>query len=463
MSWTVTYDASPEAKVKGSGSHAVNRDRHLGRAADLESGFDFGHRNINIDPSRSSMNESFVNDGQGDFRTPVVTKDGNGHDRPPSAEYADYRDARLRQVVKPLRKDAVVMRGAMLQLDPKWFEAHCPNWKTDGLNDEARRLVQVQLDWACQEFGQANIVGGSIDLDETSPHLQLSVVPVTDDGRLSQKDFFRGPGHFKKQRSDLCDALDAAGYEPQRTVTTRSTERTSSAEYARTVEKAAATLAVAQTDGAKLWNERKEVRAKKARLEKFADVLDDGQRKLDTERATLPRLRRQAREDGQAEALVRAREEAAAEVADTRAAARRARDEALSQARAHRDAAARLDALRESIKKQLEDNPPPATPPSYEDMRRDILGTQPHLLSKFLRRIKMKDGTTLEDKFEDFQRKEFAKHQRRDSDALGHYIGPRYETWKSHTLDMQRKTERTVLSSRVADMGLHRDDADFER
>lgn len=253
MNWTVTYDASPEAKVKAAGSHAVNRDRHLGRAADIAAGFDFGHRNPNIDPVRSAMNMSFVNDGNGGFRKLDITKDPQGSDRPPSAEFADYRQTRLEQVRMPLRKDAVIMRGIMLQLDPKWFDAHCPDWRTHGLNDRARQFVQVQFDWACQEFGQQNIVGGSLDLDETSPHLQLSVVPVTDDGRLSQKDFFRGPGHFKKQRKELCDALAAVGYEPQRSVSDRSTVRTSSAEYARTADKARATLAVAQRDSQKLW------------------------------------------------------------------------------------------------------------------------------------------------------------------------------------------------------------------
>lgn len=80
------------------------------------------------------------------------------------------------------------MRGIMLQLDPKWFDKHCPSWRVDGLSDVAQLYIYAQLEWACKEFGQQNIVCGSIDLDETSPHLQLSVVPVTGDGRLSQKD-----------------------------------------------------------------------------------------------------------------------------------------------------------------------------------------------------------------------------------------------------------------------------------
>lgn len=442
MSWTVTYDASPEAKVKATGSHAVNRDRHLGRAADLAAGFDFGHRNPNIDPVRSALNTSFVNNGRGGFRRPVVTKDAKGRDRPPSAEFADYRRTRLAQVVKPLRKDAVIMRGIMLQLDPKWFDAHCPDWRTDGLNDQAERFLVAQLEWACREFGQQNIVGGSIDLDETSPHLQLSIVPVTDDGRLSQKDFFRGPGHFKKQRKELCDALEAAGYDPQRTVTDRSTERTSSAEYARTAEKARATLAVAKRDSQKLWEERQQVRAEKASLDA---QLDD-----------LPRLRNKAKQDGTDEARAEAQQEVSGEWIKARQAVQTAEE----AERGRRAAERGLVMLSEQIQQELDDAPPR---PTYDDMREDLLGAQSHVLVKFLKETKLKDGTTLMDMAERFARKEFAAHQRRDSDALGHYRGPSYERWRDRSLVMQRQIDAATLAGRIADMERQNDGPDYER
>jgi hypothetical protein len=448
VSWTVTYDASPEAKVKAAGSHAVARDRHLGRGPDLAAGFNFGHRNPNIDAARSKMNITFVNDGDGGFRVPVVTKDPEGRNRPPSAEFADYRESRLAQVKKPLRKDAVVMRGIMLQLDPKWFDAHSPDWRVDGLNDLAQRFMYAQLEWACQEFGQQNIVCGSIDLDETSPHLQLSVVPVTDDGRLSQKDFFQSPAHFKKQRKELCDALEKAGYDPQRTVTARSTERTSSADYARTADKTRATLAVAQRDGKKLWEERQRARAEKGRQDDVARSIQTDRQELDAQLEEVPRIRRKAKQD----AMVEARADARQEVIDERIAAQERERRADEAERAHSTAARNLLALREQIQQQLDHNAPPPAPPSYDDMRREILGAQPHLLGAFLKSMKFKDGSTLEDRFEDFQRRSFAAHQRRDSDALGRYAGPGYEQWRGRSLEMQRKIDAVKLSDRVADM-----------
>lgn len=435
------------------------RDRHLGRGPDLAAGFAFGHRNPNIDAARSKMNVTFVNDGDGGFRVPVVTKDPAGRIRPPSAEFADYRNKRLGQVKKPLRKDAVVMRGVMLQLDPRWFDAHCPDWRTDGLSDEAQRFIYAQLQWACAEFGQRNVVCGSIDLDETSPHLQLGIVPVTDDGRLSQKDFFRGPKHFMKQRKELCDALEAAGYDPQRTVTARSTERTSSAEYARTADKTRATLAVAQRDGKKLWEERHQARAEKARQDDVVRSIQTDRQELDAQLEEVPRIRRKAKQD----AMVEARADARQEVTDERIAAQQRERRADEAERVHSTAARNLLALREQIQQQLDDNPSPPAQPSYDDMRRDILGAQPHLLGAFLKRMKFKDGSTLEDKFEDFQRRSFATHQRRDSDPLGRYSGPGYEEWKDRNLQMQRKIDASKFSGQIADLNRQSNGPDYGR
>lgn len=77
--------------------------------------------------------------------------------------------------------------------------------------------------------------------------------------------------------------------------------------------------------------------------------------------------------------------------------------------------------------------------------------------------MKSKDGTTLEDKFEDFQRRSFVAHQRRDSDALGRYSGPSYERWKDHSLEMQRKIDATKFSSQAAAMNRQHEGPDYER
>lgn len=230
MSYTATFDASH--KVKAAGPHRVNFERHIARDVDQAHGFIFGHQNPNIDPARTRLNITRVNDGHGGFRKLAVTESGEGKPRPPSAEISDYLGARLGTVKSKLRKDAVVMRPVVLQLDPEWFEEHNPSWRMTGLNSQARKHVSAQLKWARQEFGHENLVAYSMHLDETSPQLQLLVTPVTNDGRLSQNDFFKGPSDLRRQHKESREALAASGYQVDFSVSSRSTEHLSSAEYA---------------------------------------------------------------------------------------------------------------------------------------------------------------------------------------------------------------------------------------
>ena len=230
MTYTATFDASH--KVKAAGPHRVNFERHIARDVDQAHGFTFGHQNPNIDAGRTNLNITRVNDGQGGFRKLAVTHDDDGKRRPPSAEIGDYLDKRLRTVKNKLRKDAVVLRPVVLQLDPEWFESHNPSWRTNGLNTQARKHISTQLKWARQEFGHENLVAYSMHLDETNPQLQLLITPVTNDGRLSQKDFFKGPSDLRRQHRESREALAASGYEVDFSVSSRSAEHLSSAEYA---------------------------------------------------------------------------------------------------------------------------------------------------------------------------------------------------------------------------------------
>lgn len=74
-------------------------------------------------------------------------------------------------------------------------------------------------------------MGGSIHLDEHSPQLQVMITPVTQDGRVSQKDFFKGPGDFKRQHRELRAYMEKFGYEVEHAVTERSTKHLSSSEF----------------------------------------------------------------------------------------------------------------------------------------------------------------------------------------------------------------------------------------
>lgn len=223
MSFTMTFDASHKV---GRGGHAQAFFRHIARDLDQAAGFHFSQANKNIVPERTKLNVTVVNDGSGAFRR---ARSLSG--RPPSDEFNAYLKQRLSTVDRRLRKDAVLMRGLILQLDPRWFDENNPEWRSEGMNAEAVAYMGAALDWACAEFGQPNIIGWSVHLDEFSPQLQVMVTPVTGDGRLSQKDFFKGPSDLRRQHKELRDAVAAAGYDVEYRVTERSREHLSSSEF----------------------------------------------------------------------------------------------------------------------------------------------------------------------------------------------------------------------------------------
>lgn len=266
MSYTMTFDASH--KVKDGGGHAKNFFRHIARDVDLQAGFQFSHSNKNIVPDRTQLNFTRVNDGAGGFRS-LRSVDGN----PPSQELEDYLTSRRATVVSRKRKDAVPIRGVILQLDPKWFDDYNPDWREKGMNREAIDNMNASMAWACNEFGQQNIVGFSLHLDEYNPQLQVIVTPVTEDGRLSQKDFFRGPADLRRQHKELRQRMEAAGYDVEIQVTERSKEHLSSSEF--------------QAKADRMRDEAEEVEAEKAAYETLLNSLGNRKINLDDREARM--------------------------------------------------------------------------------------------------------------------------------------------------------------------------------
>lgn len=224
MSYTMTFDASH--KVGDGGGHRQTFFRHIARDADEKAGFAFAHVNKNIVPERTRFNFTRVNDGAGGFRA-LKSVDG----RPPSQELEDYLVTRRATVTGRKRKDAIPIRGVILQLDPKWFDDFNSDWRNTGPNEDAIKYMDASLVWACNEFSQENIVGFSLHLDEYSPQLQVLVTPVTTDGRLSQKDFFKGPSDLRRQHKELREHMESVGYDVDTRVTERSREHLSSSEF----------------------------------------------------------------------------------------------------------------------------------------------------------------------------------------------------------------------------------------
>lgn len=149
------------------------------------------HSNEMIDPARTEQNIDWVRDGQ------------------ELAELVEERLANEYTGKKKLRSDAVILRDVIVQPSPDVFE---------GLSEDAKRKKAVQftndsLAWFADEFGQENVMAASLHLDETNPHTHVMVMPMTGDGRLAQKEFFKGPGDFKRQHREYREHMNARGWD----------------------------------------------------------------------------------------------------------------------------------------------------------------------------------------------------------------------------------------------------------
>jgi flagellar biosynthesis/type III secretory pathway protein FliH len=279
MSYTITFDASHKVNVKGG--HVAMFLHHIARDVDERNGVPREHANENIDSLRTLHNVTMVNDGSGGF---ARARDFGQIDA--------YLQQRLATVKRKLRKDAVILRPFILQLDPKWFDDNAPDWKTTGdIGDEGRRFQAAALDWVCETFGQHRIVATSLHLDEDSPQLQVIFTPATDDGRLSQKDFFTGPPALRAMHTDLREHMAGAGYDVEFARTARSKERLSSQEFAAKADRVRDKEAAAQA-------RQLELDRRNGVLTEYDLHLDDRETELRKVEYALPALRQGAVEEG---------------------------------------------------------------------------------------------------------------------------------------------------------------------
>lgn len=110
-------------------------------------------------------------------------------------------------VNKEIRKDAVVMTSTLITSDNEYF-------KELPLEDQEKFFKQT-YEFLKEKFGEKNIVAATVHLDETTPHMHLCSVPLTEDGRLSAKILFNRKSLLQLQ-SELPKYLQSNGFDVQR-------------------------------------------------------------------------------------------------------------------------------------------------------------------------------------------------------------------------------------------------------
>lgn len=83
---------------------------------------------------------------------------------------------------KTVRKDAVVLCNFIITSDEQTMKALSPSQQKGYFEDAVTFLSQ--------RYGAEMVVNATVHMDETTPHLHVGIVPITEDGRLSAKSIF---------------------------------------------------------------------------------------------------------------------------------------------------------------------------------------------------------------------------------------------------------------------------------
>jgi hypothetical protein len=292
--WSTSYRWAgvTRANVAGLLNHDV-------RDVDLANGVEVTHSNRQIVPSRTHLNESWVNDGTG---TLVPCQK--------SQQWLDFIDKRTAQtqnsrtlkdgrvVPVALRKDAAVVVEYILMLDPE-FTGPSEDMTAEQ-RAETRRLLMVMVDEVTEKMGAENIVGFTLHVDETNDHVQLMAVPVTADGKLSMKQVLGGPnkGVAQAKYVALHDSmrvrLQDAGYDATMARVNNGKDHIPLKQF-KQFKDAEKKLAYDKNDLKHYQAKSFEVRD---RVEQAQEQLNADRRQLDADLADLPKLRRTAQQEG---------------------------------------------------------------------------------------------------------------------------------------------------------------------
>ena len=119
-------------------------------------------KNNDIDPYRTILNYDLHNKDKINYNQRVKEIIAEG-----------YKGA------KAIRKDATVMTSTIVTSDKGFF---------DKLSLKEQRLFfEESYKFLKECYGEKNIVSAVVHMDETTPHMHLTAVPLTEDGKLSAK------------------------------------------------------------------------------------------------------------------------------------------------------------------------------------------------------------------------------------------------------------------------------------
>lgn len=114
-----------------------------------------------------------------------MSRSEDNYDLIPCDNYKRSIKEKLSNLVKSsraVRKDAVVVCNFIVTSDNETMNALGA--------DRQREFFQDSVKWFSDRYGADRVLNATVHMDETTPHLHIGVMPITQDGRLSAKAIF---------------------------------------------------------------------------------------------------------------------------------------------------------------------------------------------------------------------------------------------------------------------------------
>ena len=105
----------------------------------------------------------------------------NFHIIQPTDKYRVMSEALIKQYDCPrVRSDSVRIVETLITASPEFFKGK--------KKSEIRGFFEHAVDFLKQELGEDRLISAVVHMDEKTPHMHVSFVPITEDGRLSAKE-----------------------------------------------------------------------------------------------------------------------------------------------------------------------------------------------------------------------------------------------------------------------------------
>ena len=119
----------------------------------------------------------------------------NFHIVKPESRYYHFIKSRIEQAGCRTRKDSTRFVDTLITASPEFFKGKSPK--------EVQEFFQRAADFLIDRVGQDNIVSAVVHMDEKTPHLHLTFVPLTKDNRLCAKEIIGNRANLTKWQDDF--------------------------------------------------------------------------------------------------------------------------------------------------------------------------------------------------------------------------------------------------------------------